>query len=86
MRQEEQMVQLTRDELQRMIKAASRNAIVEYERRTVAPDVREPVRRQLFSGKGKKIADEPREVTSRAEREKRQEKEISDAGSSKRTR
>ncbi|KAL2237387.1 UNVERIFIED_CONTAM: hypothetical protein Sindi_0930400 [Sesamum indicum] len=41
------MVQMTREELQRMIDEASRKAIVEYERRTVTP-AREGDKRQLF--------------------------------------
>ncbi|KAL0457745.1 UNVERIFIED_CONTAM: hypothetical protein Slati_0401700 [Sesamum latifolium] len=44
-RQEEQMVLLTHDELQRMIEAANRNAIVEYERRMITPVVLELVRK-----------------------------------------
>ncbi|KAL2240129.1 UNVERIFIED_CONTAM: Retrovirus-related Pol polyprotein from transposon [Sesamum indicum] len=41
-------IQITQDELQRMIDEASRKAIVEYERRTATPLVKETARRQLF--------------------------------------
>ncbi|KAL2253360.1 UNVERIFIED_CONTAM: hypothetical protein Sindi_0130700 [Sesamum indicum] len=41
-------IQLTPDELQKMIEEASRKAIVEYERRTATPLVKETARRQLF--------------------------------------
>ncbi|KAL2248189.1 UNVERIFIED_CONTAM: Retrovirus-related Pol polyprotein from transposon [Sesamum indicum] len=41
-------IQITQDELQRMIEEASRKAIVEYERRTATPLVKETARRQLF--------------------------------------
>ncbi|KAL0427794.1 UNVERIFIED_CONTAM: hypothetical protein Slati_2954200 [Sesamum latifolium] len=70
MRQEEQVVHLTHEELQHMIEATNRNAIVEYETRTVTPSVRERLRRQLFKGKGKTIAHDPKEVTSRAEHDR----------------
>ena len=41
-------IQITQDELQRMIEEASRKAIVEYERRTATALVKETARRQLF--------------------------------------
>ncbi|KAL2248690.1 UNVERIFIED_CONTAM: hypothetical protein Sindi_2342700 [Sesamum indicum] len=45
------MVHLTKDELQRMIEEASKNAIVEYERRTTIPVEKETTRRQLFENR-----------------------------------
>ncbi|KAL2226150.1 UNVERIFIED_CONTAM: hypothetical protein Sindi_1973700, partial [Sesamum indicum] len=41
-------IQLTQDELQKMMEEASQKAIVEYERRTATPLVKETARRQLF--------------------------------------
>ncbi|KAL2228586.1 UNVERIFIED_CONTAM: hypothetical protein Sindi_1838300 [Sesamum indicum] len=41
-------IQLTKEEQQRMIEEAMRNAIVEYERRTATPVAKETARRQLF--------------------------------------
>ncbi|KAL2228079.1 UNVERIFIED_CONTAM: hypothetical protein Sindi_1787600 [Sesamum indicum] len=59
-REEERMIQMTKEELQRMIEEASRKAIAEYERITVTP-TREGVRRQLFQ----KIEAEQRREVSR---------------------
>ncbi|KAL2248398.1 UNVERIFIED_CONTAM: hypothetical protein Sindi_2692100 [Sesamum indicum] len=45
------MIQLTRDELQRMMEEESRNAIVAYERRATTPMVKDTIKRQLFGGR-----------------------------------
>ncbi|KAL2235898.1 UNVERIFIED_CONTAM: hypothetical protein Sindi_1322000 [Sesamum indicum] len=45
------MVPMTRDELQRKIEEASRNAIVAYERRIATPMVKETAKRQLFENR-----------------------------------
>ncbi|KAL2228547.1 UNVERIFIED_CONTAM: hypothetical protein Sindi_1834400 [Sesamum indicum] len=73
------MIQMTKEELQRMIEEASRKAIVEYERRTVTP-AREGVRRQLFQ----EIEMEQRREVSRVP-EKGPERTLSNEVTSKRT-
>ncbi|KAL2246226.1 UNVERIFIED_CONTAM: hypothetical protein Sindi_2890800 [Sesamum indicum] len=71
-------IQITPDELQRMIEEASRKAIVEYERRTATPLVKETVRRQLFEN-----VEPLRESRVQGEQEHRSKRPTSsDAGSS----
>ncbi|KAL2226476.1 UNVERIFIED_CONTAM: hypothetical protein Sindi_2006300 [Sesamum indicum] len=71
-------IQITKDELQRMIEEASRNAIVEYERRTATPVVKETARRQLF-----KNTEPRRESREHSEQERRSKRPASsEAGSS----
>ncbi|XP_011101731.1 uncharacterized protein LOC105179796 [Sesamum indicum] len=70
-------IQITKDELQRMIEEASRNAIVEYERRTATPVVKETARRQLF-----KNTEPRRESREHSEQERRSKRPASsEAGS-----
>ncbi|KAL2253088.1 UNVERIFIED_CONTAM: hypothetical protein Sindi_0103500, partial [Sesamum indicum] len=73
--QEEMIVHLTCEELERMIEAAIRIAIIEYERRMISPAVREPVKTQFFKGKGKMITDDPKEMASQMKHDKEQELE-----------
>ncbi|KAL2243316.1 UNVERIFIED_CONTAM: hypothetical protein Sindi_0449600 [Sesamum indicum] len=71
-------IQLTPDELQKMIEEASRKAIVEYERRTATPLVKETARRQLFEN-----VEPLRESRVQGEQEHRSKRAASsDAGSS----
>ncbi|KAL2244073.1 UNVERIFIED_CONTAM: hypothetical protein Sindi_0525300 [Sesamum indicum] len=71
-------IQITQDELQRMIEEASRKAIVEYERRTATPLVKETARRQLFEN-----VEPIRESRVQGEQEHRSKRPASsDAGSS----
>ncbi|KAL2227669.1 UNVERIFIED_CONTAM: Retrovirus-related Pol polyprotein from transposon [Sesamum indicum] len=71
-------IQITQDELQRMIDEASRKAIVEYERRTATPLVKETARRQLFEN-----VEPIRESRVQGEHEHRSKRPASsDAGSS----
>ncbi|KAL2226838.1 UNVERIFIED_CONTAM: Retrovirus-related Pol polyprotein from transposon [Sesamum indicum] len=71
-------IQITPDELQRMIEEASRKAIVEYERRTATPLVKETARRQLFEN-----VEPIRESRVQGEQEHRNKRPASsDAGSS----
>ncbi|KAL2231036.1 UNVERIFIED_CONTAM: hypothetical protein Sindi_1698000 [Sesamum indicum] len=72
------MVHITKDDLQRMIEEASRNAIVEYETRTATPMVKEIAKRQLFQ-----TAEPRRESREQSEPEQRSKRlAISEAGSS----
>ncbi|KAL0327981.1 UNVERIFIED_CONTAM: hypothetical protein Scaly_2230700 [Sesamum calycinum] len=68
-RREEDMVHISREEQQRIIDAAGRNAIVEYESRTLIPAAREPARRQLFKEKEDPVREEEggKPAISRAE-------------------
>ncbi|KAL2228687.1 UNVERIFIED_CONTAM: hypothetical protein Sindi_1848400 [Sesamum indicum] len=71
-------IQLTKEELQRMIEEAMRNAIVEYERRTATPVAKETATRQLFEN-----TEPQRELRVHGEPECRTKKPVSsDAGSS----
>ncbi|KAL2251632.1 UNVERIFIED_CONTAM: Retrovirus-related Pol polyprotein from transposon [Sesamum indicum] len=75
-------IQLTPDELQKMIEEASRKAIVEYERRTATPLVKETARRQLFEN-----VEPLRESRVQGEQEHRSKRPASsDAGSSSHSR
>ncbi|KAL0416892.1 UNVERIFIED_CONTAM: hypothetical protein Slati_3521100 [Sesamum latifolium] len=65
-----------------MIDEVSKKAIVEYERRTITPAVKDSMKRQLF--KGKEIETEQGTATHRMEHEKGQEIELFDEASSKR--
>ncbi|KAL2254571.1 UNVERIFIED_CONTAM: hypothetical protein Sindi_0251800 [Sesamum indicum] len=72
------IIQITKEELHRMIEEASRNAIVEYERRTATPVAKETARRQLFEN-----TEPQRESRVHGEPERRTKKLVSsDAGSS----
>ncbi|KAL2246024.1 UNVERIFIED_CONTAM: hypothetical protein Sindi_2870600 [Sesamum indicum] len=76
------MVHLTKDELQRMIEEASRNAIVEYERRTTTPMVKEAAKRQLFESRElRRTSGEPSQPEYRSRR-----RTPSEAGSSSQVR
>ncbi|KAL0445347.1 UNVERIFIED_CONTAM: hypothetical protein Slati_2257400 [Sesamum latifolium] len=81
-RQVEPLVPLMRSELQRLMEEASRNALVQHERRTSTPIVREITRRQL--SKEKENEKEQQEEASREEPGKGQEAEFSEVGSSER--
>ncbi|KAL2248154.1 UNVERIFIED_CONTAM: Retrovirus-related Pol polyprotein from transposon [Sesamum indicum] len=75
-------IHLTQDELQRMIEEVSRKAIVEYERRTATPLVKETARRQLFEN-----VEPLRESRVQGEQEHRSKRPASsDAGSSSHSR
>ena len=65
LRQEGRMLHLTTEELQRMVEIASRNVILECERRTVTLAARESVKRRLLEEKERMIADDHRGRTSR---------------------
>ncbi|KAL2246137.1 UNVERIFIED_CONTAM: hypothetical protein Sindi_2881900 [Sesamum indicum] len=71
------LIQITKDELQKMIEEASRNAIVEYERRTATPLVKETARRQLFEN-----VEPPRESRVQGEQEHRSKRPASSDASS----
>ncbi|KAL2246113.1 UNVERIFIED_CONTAM: hypothetical protein Sindi_2879500 [Sesamum indicum] len=81
--QESPMIQLTRDELQRMMEEAGRNAIVAYERRIATPIVKETTKRQLFMETDVERASER---TCRREHEKARGPVTSEVGSSSRGR
>ncbi|KAL2248277.1 UNVERIFIED_CONTAM: hypothetical protein Sindi_2680000 [Sesamum indicum] len=71
-------IQITKEELQKMIEEASRNAIVEYERRTATLVAKETARRQLFENTEPQI-----ESRVHGEPERRTKKLVSsDVGSS----
>ncbi|KAK4386277.1 hypothetical protein Sango_2498300 [Sesamum angolense] len=57
-RREEDMVHIYREEQQRIIDAAGRKAIIEYESRTLIPAAREPARRHLFKEKEDPVREE----------------------------
>ncbi|KAL0355820.1 UNVERIFIED_CONTAM: hypothetical protein Sradi_4028900 [Sesamum radiatum] len=67
-KQMEPVIQLTRSELRRLMEKAGQNALVQHERRTVTPLVREAPRRRLF--KEREVEKEQLEETSREEPEK----------------
>ncbi|KAL0373696.1 UNVERIFIED_CONTAM: hypothetical protein Sradi_3285300 [Sesamum radiatum] len=69
---------LTRNELRRLIEEAGQNALVQHERRTVTPLVREVPRRRLF--KEREVEREQPEVINREEPD--QAEEESEVGSS----
>ncbi|KAL0344709.1 UNVERIFIED_CONTAM: hypothetical protein Sradi_4302200 [Sesamum radiatum] len=79
-RQIEPVIQLTRSELRRLMEEAGQNALVQHERWTVTPLMREAPRRRLFKER------EQAEATSREEPEKGQAEEGSKVGSSERER
>ncbi|KAL2226666.1 UNVERIFIED_CONTAM: hypothetical protein Sindi_2025300 [Sesamum indicum] len=72
------MLHLTRDELQRMIEEGSKNAIVEYERRTTTPVEKGTVRRKLFENR--ELMGESEEPSKPKRRSRRPA--MSEAGSS----
>ncbi|KAL0303534.1 UNVERIFIED_CONTAM: Gag-Pol polyprotein [Sesamum radiatum] len=80
-RQTEQVIQLTRSELRRLMEEAGQNAIVQHERRTVTPLTRAPKRRLFEEREGER---EQLEEDSREEPEKGQEG--SEVGSSEKER
>ncbi|KAL0404043.1 UNVERIFIED_CONTAM: hypothetical protein Sradi_2045100 [Sesamum radiatum] len=82
-RQIEAVIQLTRSELRRLMEEASQNALVQHERRTITPLVREAPRRRLF--REREAEREQLEETSREEPKKGQA-EGSEVGSSERER
>ncbi|KAL0402087.1 UNVERIFIED_CONTAM: hypothetical protein Slati_4238600 [Sesamum latifolium] len=50
-RQEEQMVQMTREEFRRLMEETGKSALVAYERRTATPLAKDVTRRRLFKEK-----------------------------------
>ncbi|KAL0345565.1 UNVERIFIED_CONTAM: hypothetical protein Sradi_4387800 [Sesamum radiatum] len=72
----EPVIQITKSELQRLLEEAGRNGLVQHERRTATPILREVPRRQLFRER------EQQEEARREEPEKSHEVEGSELGSS----
>ncbi|KAL2252700.1 UNVERIFIED_CONTAM: hypothetical protein Sindi_0064700 [Sesamum indicum] len=61
-------IHIMKDDLQRMIEEASRKTIMEYERRTATPVVKETARRQLFeTTEPHRVSREPSEPEHRIE-------------------
>ncbi|KAL0301496.1 UNVERIFIED_CONTAM: hypothetical protein Sradi_6426400 [Sesamum radiatum] len=82
----EQVVQLTRAKLQRLMEETGRNALAEHERRTTILIVREIAKIQLFRERetSREVEQETPERGSREELGKGREADFSEVGSSER--
>ncbi|KAL0311535.1 UNVERIFIED_CONTAM: hypothetical protein Sangu_2448200 [Sesamum angustifolium] len=82
----EQVVQLTRAELQRLMEETGRNALAEHERRTTILIVREITKIQLFREREttREVERETPEQGSKGELEKDREADFSEVGSRER--